>query len=55
VAKSEGGLEWHDRRTRFASIMVTATDRPEGLVDLPYEIDVARSRPIQAPAPEVAG
>jgi hypothetical protein len=55
VAKSDGGMEWHDRRPRFASVMVTATHPPEGLVDLPFEIDVARSRPTQEPAPEVAG
>jgi ABC-2 type transport system ATP-binding protein len=55
VAKSDGGLVWHDRRPRFASVMVTATNPPEGLVDLPFEIDVARSRPAEAPAPEVAG
>jgi ABC-2 type transport system ATP-binding protein len=55
VAKSDGGLVWHDRRPRFASVMVTATNPPEGLVDLPFEIDVGRSRPAQEPAPEVAG
>jgi ABC-type polysaccharide/polyol phosphate transport system ATPase subunit len=55
VAKSAGGLVWHDRRPRFASVMVTATHPPEGLVDLPFEIDVARTRPAQEPAPEVAG
>jgi ABC-type polysaccharide/polyol phosphate transport system ATPase subunit len=55
VAKSDGGLEWHDRRPRFASVMVTATHPPEGLVDLPFEIDVERARPAQEPAPEVAG
>src|SRR4051794_11428225 len=55
VAKSDGGLEWHDRRPRFASVMVTATDPPEGLVDLPFEIDVGRARPAPEPAGEVAG
>jgi ABC-type polysaccharide/polyol phosphate transport system ATPase subunit len=55
VAKSDGGLVWHDRRPRFASVMVTATNPPEGLVDLPFEIDVGRSRTAEAPAPEVAG
>jgi ABC-type polysaccharide/polyol phosphate transport system ATPase subunit len=55
IAKSTGGLEWHDRRPRFASVMVTATHAPEGLVDLPFEIDVARSRAAGQPAPEVAG
>ena len=55
VAKSDGGLVWHDRRTRFASVMVTATNPPEGLVDLPFEIDVERSQPAEEPAPEVAG
>jgi ABC-type polysaccharide/polyol phosphate transport system ATPase subunit len=55
VAKGEGGLEWHDRRPRFASVMVTATNRPEGLVDLPFEIEVERSQPAPHVAPEVAG
>jgi ABC-type polysaccharide/polyol phosphate transport system ATPase subunit len=55
VAKSDGGMEWHDRRPRFASVMVTATHPPEGLVDLPFEIGVERARPAQEPAPEVAG
>ena len=51
VAKSEGGLTWHDRRPRFVSVMVTATSRPEGLMDLPFEIAVERSQA----TPEVAG
>jgi ABC-type polysaccharide/polyol phosphate transport system ATPase subunit len=55
VAKSDGGLVWHDRRPHFASVMVTATNPPEGLVDLPFEIDVARTRPAEERAPEVAG
>jgi Wzt C-terminal domain len=55
VARSTGGLEWHDRRPRFASVMVTATQRPEGLVDLPFELEVARTRAAEQPAPEVAG
>jgi ABC-type polysaccharide/polyol phosphate transport system ATPase subunit len=55
VAKSDGGLVWHDRRPRFASVMVTATNPPEGLVDLPFEIDVRPIRPAEQAAPEVAG
>ena len=51
VAKSEGGLTWHDRRPRFVSVMVTATSRTEGLMDLPFEIAVERSQA----TPEVAG
>jgi ABC-type polysaccharide/polyol phosphate transport system ATPase subunit len=43
VAKSSGALQWHDRRTRFASVVVTSTHPPEGLVDLPFEIDVERT------------
>ena len=35
--------------------MVTATSRPEGLVDLPFEIDVERSQATPEAAPEVAG
>ena len=55
VAKGDGGLEWHDRRPRFASVMVTATNRPEGLVDLPFEIEVERARTVHEPAPEATG
>jgi ABC-2 type transport system ATP-binding protein len=49
VAKSTGGLAWHDRRPRFVSVMVTATHPPEGLVDLPFEVDVQRSTEEVAP------
>jgi ABC-2 type transport system ATP-binding protein len=55
VAKSDGGLVWHDRRPRFTSVMVTATSRPEGLIDLPFVIDVERSEPAPDTAREVAG
>jgi ABC-type polysaccharide/polyol phosphate transport system ATPase subunit len=55
VAKSTGGPEWHDRRPRFVSVMVTATQPPEGLVDLPFEIAVERVSAPAQPAPEVAG
>ena len=43
VARSDGGMEWHDRRPRLASVMVTATHAPEGLVDLPFELTVDRA------------
>ena len=53
--ESDGGLVWHDRRPRFASVMVTATNRRRGWWTSPCEIDVARARPAREPAPEVAG
>ncbi len=49
VARNSGGIEWHDQRPRLASIMVTATHAPEGLVDLPFDLVVER-----APAGEAA-
>jgi ABC-type polysaccharide/polyol phosphate transport system ATPase subunit len=42
VANAAGGLSWHDRRDRFATVMVTGTRPANGLVDLPFEIAVAR-------------
>src|SRR3954463_6400423 len=54
VAKSTGALQWHDRRTRFASVVVTSTDPSEGLVDLPFEIEVERTRSADDRAPELA-
>jgi ABC-type polysaccharide/polyol phosphate transport system ATPase subunit len=54
VARSGGGLVWHDRRPRLASVVVTATRPPEGLVDLPFEITVERARPAGLAQPEVA-
>jgi ABC-2 type transport system ATP-binding protein len=61
VADAAGGLAWHDRRSRFASVMVTATRPADGLVDLPFEVaierlasDVAIEHPAQATAEETA-
>jgi ABC-2 type transport system ATP-binding protein len=54
VAKGGGGLVWHDRRPRFASVVITATRASEGLVDLPFEIDVEHAQPAALPQPEVA-
>jgi ABC-type polysaccharide/polyol phosphate transport system ATPase subunit len=54
VATSIGGLVWHDRRTRFASVMVTATAPAQGVVDLPFALEVERSQPTGKPTQEVA-
>jgi ABC-type polysaccharide/polyol phosphate transport system ATPase subunit len=54
IASSSGGLVWHDRRTRLASVMVTATAPAQGVVDLPFELEVERSQPTEQPAQEVA-
>jgi ABC-type polysaccharide/polyol phosphate transport system ATPase subunit len=42
AAGMDAGVHWHDRRLRFASVMVTTTQEPEGLVDLPYELEIDR-------------
>jgi ABC-type polysaccharide/polyol phosphate transport system ATPase subunit len=42
VANAAGGLSWHDRRSRFASVMVTATRPADGLVELPFEVAIER-------------
>ena len=54
VATSSGGVVWHDRRTRLASVMVTATVPAQGVVDLPFEVEVERSQPTGQPTQEVA-
>jgi ABC-type polysaccharide/polyol phosphate transport system ATPase subunit len=54
IASSSGGVVWHDRRTRFASVMVTATAPAQGVVDLPFELEVERSQPSGQPRHEVA-
>jgi len=43
VADSAGGLAWHDRRSRFAAVMVTGTRPADGLIELPFEITIARA------------
>jgi len=42
VARANGGVEWHDRQSRLASVVVTATRQVHGLVDLPFEVEVQR-------------
>jgi ABC-2 type transport system ATP-binding protein len=42
VAPDINGLYWHDRRQRLSSVMVTGTGA-EGMVDLPYELSIARA------------
>jgi len=54
IASSSGGVVWHDRRTRFASVMVTATAPAQGVVDLPFALEVERSQPSGQPTQEVA-
>jgi ABC-type polysaccharide/polyol phosphate transport system ATPase subunit len=48
VADAAGGLAWHDRRSRFASVMVTATRPRDGLLELPFEVTVERVAPAVA-------
>jgi ABC-type polysaccharide/polyol phosphate transport system ATPase subunit len=49
VANSAGGVAWHDRRSRFASVMVTGSRPADGLLELPFELRIARTA--SAPAP----
>ena len=42
VAPDINGLYWNDRRQRLTSVVVTGTGA-EGLVDLPYELSIARA------------
>jgi ABC-type polysaccharide/polyol phosphate transport system ATPase subunit len=53
AAGMDAGVHWHDRRLRFASVMVTTTQEPEGLVDLPYELEIDRR--VMDPAGDRAG
>jgi ABC-type polysaccharide/polyol phosphate transport system ATPase subunit len=45
IADAAGGLAWHDRRSRFASVMVTATRAADGLLQLPFEVTIERIAP----------
>jgi ABC-type polysaccharide/polyol phosphate transport system ATPase subunit len=54
VARASGVVEWHDRRTRFAGVMVTAMHPVPGLVDLPYAVAVERGEPAGQPTPGAA-
>ena len=42
VANAGAGMAWHDQRSRLAALMVTGTRQAHGLVDLPFEFNVAR-------------
>ena len=57
IANAAGGIAWHDRRSRFASVMVTGTRTADGLLALPFEVRIERvgaGHPAQAPAEETA-
>jgi ABC-type polysaccharide/polyol phosphate transport system ATPase subunit len=43
VANAAGGQAWHDRRSRFAAVMVTGTRPGQGLVELPFDVTVERA------------
>ena len=45
VARSGGGVEWHDRRQRLASVVVTAARPIHGIVDLPFDMEIERRIP----------
>jgi ABC-type polysaccharide/polyol phosphate transport system ATPase subunit len=53
AAGGGGGVQWHDRRLRVASVVITSTQKPDGLVDLPFEFDVERQSVGMEPQPEV--
>jgi len=42
VARRGSGDAWHDNRERFRSVIITATQARGGLVDLPFDVTLAR-------------
>jgi hypothetical protein len=63
VANAAGGLSWHDRRSRFASVMVTGARPADGCLELPFRFaiervgagaEIALDHPDQATAEETA-
>jgi ABC-type polysaccharide/polyol phosphate transport system ATPase subunit len=54
AAGTDAGVHWHDRRMRLASVMVTTTQKPEGLVDLPFQLEIERCAMDPAADSEVA-
>jgi ABC-2 type transport system ATP-binding protein len=42
VAPSTGGLRWHDRRPRFAEVMVTGSRRAAGMLEIPFTFEIAQ-------------
>jgi ABC-2 type transport system ATP-binding protein len=54
AAGTDAGVDWHDRRMRLASVMVTTTQKPEGLIDLPFQLEIERCAMDPAADSEVA-
>jgi ABC-2 type transport system ATP-binding protein len=54
AANGEAGVQWHDRRLRFATVVVTSTQKPEGVMDLPYELEIVRTNLDRASGSELA-
>jgi ABC-type polysaccharide/polyol phosphate transport system ATPase subunit len=54
AAGTAAGVQWHDRRMRLASVMVTTTQKPEGIVDLPFQLEIERCAMNPASDSEVA-
>jgi ABC-2 type transport system ATP-binding protein len=52
---STGGVAWLDRRSRLVSIMVTSKRDPAGVVDLPFDFAIERSREARSSPQEVVG
>jgi ABC-type polysaccharide/polyol phosphate transport system ATPase subunit len=42
AAGTEAGVHRYDRRTRLVSVVVTSTQKPEGIVDLPFRLELER-------------
>jgi ABC-type polysaccharide/polyol phosphate transport system ATPase subunit len=43
VARRGQGVDWLDRREDFATVVVTSTTATDAVVDLPYEVSLARA------------
>ena len=54
IAHAGTGFAWIDRRERFAEVVVTGASRTDAIIDLPYDVTLARE-PVERPRTEVAG
>jgi ABC-type polysaccharide/polyol phosphate transport system ATPase subunit len=49
VANDQHSLEWHDRRHRMFSVVVTGTRPADGLLSLPYDFAIETVAPTEVP------
>jgi hypothetical protein len=54
IAHAGTGFAWIDRRERFTEVVVTGASRTDAIIDLPYDVTIAREA-VERPRSEVAG